>query len=73
MPPFRERPAGPPRTPWFWGKTGTLTHTCNLAGYLRTKSGRLLAVTFFNNNLAGDDQPTRNEMERLLRELRARL
>ncbi|RZK46998.1 MAG: hypothetical protein EOO59_18435, partial [Hymenobacter sp.] len=40
--------AGPPKTPWLWGKTGTLTHTCNLAGYVRCKSGRLVAVTFFN-------------------------
>jgi serine-type D-Ala-D-Ala carboxypeptidase/endopeptidase (penicillin-binding protein 4) len=65
--------AGPPKTTWFWGKTGTLTHTCNLAGYLRCRSGRLLAVTFFNNNIFDDDQATRNEMEGLLRQLRARL
>ena len=65
--------AGPPKATWFWGKTGTLTHTCNLAGYLRCRSGRLVAVTFFNNNIVGDDQATRNEMERLLRQLRARL
>ena len=69
----RYHDAGPPKTTWFWGKTGTLTHTCNLAGYLRCRSGRLLAVTFFNNNIFDDDQATRNEMERLLRQLRARL
>ena len=65
--------AGPPRQPWFWGKTGTLTHTANLAGYLRCKSGRLVAVTFFNNGIPGDDQATRNAMQRLLGEVRARL
>ncbi|RZK22974.1 MAG: hypothetical protein EOO56_06675 [Hymenobacter sp.] len=64
---------GPPKTTWFWGKTGTLTHTCNLAGYVRCKSGRLVAVTFFNNSIPGDDQATRNAMERLLREVRDRL
>ena len=65
--------AGPPKMPWFWGKTGTLTHTCNLAGYVRCKSGRLVAVTFFNNSIPGNDQATRNAMERLLREVRERL
>jgi D-alanyl-D-alanine carboxypeptidase/D-alanyl-D-alanine-endopeptidase (penicillin-binding protein 4) len=64
---------GPPKVTWFWGKTGTLTHTCNLAGYVRCKSGRLVAVTFFNNSIAGDDQATRNAMQRLLGEVRARL
>jgi len=65
--------AGPPKAPFFWGKTGTLTHTCCLAGYLRCQSGRLLAVVFFNNNLPGDDQPTRDTMQRLLTEVRGRL
>lgn len=65
--------AGPSKVPWFWGKTGTLTHTCNLAGYVRCKSGRLVAVTFFNNSIPGDDQATRNAMQRLLGEVRARL
>lgn len=65
--------AGPPRQPWFWGKTGTLTHTCNLAGYLRCKSGRLVAVTFFNNNILGDDQRTRDAMQWILSEVRQQL
>ncbi len=65
--------AGPPKATWLWGKTGTLTHTCNLAGYVRCKSGRLVAVTFFNNSIPGNDQATRNAMERLLHEVRERL
>ncbi|WP_460584321.1 D-alanyl-D-alanine carboxypeptidase [Hymenobacter arcticus] len=65
--------AGPPKVTWFWGKTGTLTHTCNLAGYVRCKSGRLVAVTFFNNGIPGDDQRTRNSMQWILSEVRARL
>ncbi len=64
---------GPPKVTWFWGKTGTLTHTCNLAGYVRCKSGRLVAVTFFNNGIPGDDQRTRNAMQWVLSEVRARL
>jgi D-alanyl-D-alanine carboxypeptidase/D-alanyl-D-alanine-endopeptidase (penicillin-binding protein 4) len=58
---------------WFWGKTGTLTHTCNLAGYVRTKSGRLLAVSFLHNSIPGDDQPVRNTMQQILGEVRNRL
>ncbi|MGI4874640.1 MAG: D-alanyl-D-alanine carboxypeptidase [Janthinobacterium lividum] len=68
---FRYFDAGPPKQPWLWGKTGTLTHTCNLAGFVRCKSGRLVAVTFFNNGIPGDDQATRNAMQRLLGEVRA--
>jgi len=64
---------GPPKVTWFWGKTGTLTHVCNLTGFVRCKSGRLVAVTFFNNSIPGDDQATRNTMQRLLGEVRARL
>ncbi|RZL14472.1 MAG: hypothetical protein EOO62_05365 [Hymenobacter sp.] len=64
---------GPPKVTWFWGKTGTLTHTCNLAGYVRCKSGRLVAVTFFNNGIPGDDQRTRNSMQWILSEVRTRL
>nr|WP_262908765.1 D-alanyl-D-alanine carboxypeptidase [Hymenobacter translucens] len=58
---------------WFWGKTGTLTNTCNLAGYVRTKSGRLLAVSFLNNSIPGDDQAVRNTMQRILGQVRTRL
>ena len=58
---------------WFWGKTGTLTNNVNICGYVRAKSGRLVAVSFFNNGFPGDDQPVRNEMERLLRAVRDRL
>ena len=70
-------PAGPGGRPakqtWLWGKTGTLSNNHTLCGYLRTKSGRLLAVVFMNNNIPGDDQAARNEMERLLTQVRARL
>jgi len=59
--------------PWAWAKTGTLTHDLNLCGYLRTKSGRLVAFTFFNNNHIGTSYATRNEVERVLRQVRDRL
>ncbi|QNH63330.1 D-alanyl-D-alanine carboxypeptidase/D-alanyl-D-alanine-endopeptidase [Hymenobacter sediminicola] len=58
---------------WLWGKTGTLTNNHNLCGYIRTKSGRLVAFSFFNNNLPGNDAPVRTEMERILTQVRERL
>ncbi|TPG67516.1 D-alanyl-D-alanine carboxypeptidase/D-alanyl-D-alanine-endopeptidase [Hymenobacter nivis] len=59
--------------PWVWGKTGSLSNNTNLSGYLRTKSGRLLAFSFLNNNHIADSGDIRNEMERVLRQVRARL
>ncbi|SHI55106.1 D-alanyl-D-alanine carboxypeptidase / D-alanyl-D-alanine-endopeptidase (penicillin-binding protein 4) [Hymenobacter daecheongensis DSM 21074] len=58
--------------PWLWGKTGTLTHICNLTGYVRTRSGRLLAFSFLNNNIPGDDSAVRGEMEKVLTQVRER-
>ena len=59
--------------PWVWGKTGTLSNNLNMCGYLRTKSGRLVAFTFMNNNHVVDSYPMRNEVERVLRQVRERL
>ena len=59
--------------PWVWGKTGTLSNNLNVCGYLRTKSGRLLAFSFMNNNHVADSNDVRSEVERVLRQVRARL
>ena len=59
--------------PWAWAKTGTLTHDLNLSGYIRTKSGRLLAFSFMTNNHPGNAYFVRNEVERVLREVREQL
>ncbi|MCB2378286.1 D-alanyl-D-alanine carboxypeptidase [Hymenobacter sp. BT635] len=61
------------RGPWFWGKTGTLTNTHNLCGYLRTRKGRLLAVSFLNNNYVVETSVVRKEVERILAQVRDRL
>ncbi len=59
--------------PWVWGKTGTLTNNLNVCGYLRTKSGRLVAFSFMNNNHIADSGAMRNEVERVLRHVRDQL
>ncbi|GAC1592224.1 MAG: D-alanyl-D-alanine carboxypeptidase/D-alanyl-D-alanine-endopeptidase [Hymenobacter sp.] len=59
--------------PWVWGKTGTLSNNLNVCGYLKTKSGRLLAFSFMNNNHVADSAAMRNEVERVLRQVRERL
>lgn len=62
-----------PRGPWLWGKTGTLSNNHNLCGYLRTKSGRLLAFSFMNNNHVAETSAIRKEMERILTQVRERM
>ncbi len=59
--------------PWVWGKTGTLSNNLNVCGYLRTKSGRLVAFSFLNNNHVVESGTMRNEVERVLRQVRERL
>ena len=59
--------------PWVWGKTGTLSNNLNVCGFLRTKTGRLLAFSFMNNNHVADSGDMRNEVERVLRQVRERL
>jgi D-alanyl-D-alanine carboxypeptidase/D-alanyl-D-alanine-endopeptidase (penicillin-binding protein 4) len=58
---------------WFWGKTGTLTNNHNLCGFLRTRKGHLLAVSFMNNNHVAETSEIRKEMERVLGQVRERM
>ena len=59
--------------PWVWGKTGTLSNNLNMCGYLRTRSGRLVAFSFLNNTHVAESGTMRTEVERVLRLVRARL
>ncbi|WP_400193940.1 D-alanyl-D-alanine carboxypeptidase/D-alanyl-D-alanine-endopeptidase [Hymenobacter sp. B81] len=63
----------PDKKPWLWGKTGTLSNNHNLCGFVRTRSGQLLAFSFLNNNHLAGTEAVRREMERLLTLVRERL
>ena len=52
----------------LWAKTGTLNATNALAGYLRAKSGRMLAFAFYANDVPGDASATA-AMDRTLLEI----
>jgi D-alanyl-D-alanine carboxypeptidase/D-alanyl-D-alanine-endopeptidase (penicillin-binding protein 4) len=44
-----------------------------VCGYLRTRRGHLLVVTFMNNNHVVETTVVRHEMERVLKEVRERM
>ena len=50
-----------------------ISNNHNVVGYLRTNSGRMLAFSFLNNNIPGNDAPVRSEMEKILTQVRERL
>lgn len=56
--------------PYVYAKTGTLSNTVTLSGYLKTKSGKTLIFSMMNNNVTKDLSWVRNENEKLLRLVR---
>lgn len=64
---------GGTRSPYVFGKTGTLKNINALSGYVRTRSGRLLAFSFLHNNYMGGASPYRTEMEKILSWVHTRL
>lgn len=56
--------------PYVFAKTGTLSNTVTLSGYVKTKSGRTLIFSMMNNNVIKDLSWVRNENEKLLRLVR---
>lgn len=52
--------------PYIYAKTGTLTHTHCLSGYLLTKSGKTLYFSFMHNNYPINPNELKREMEKVL-------
>jgi D-alanyl-D-alanine carboxypeptidase/D-alanyl-D-alanine-endopeptidase (penicillin-binding protein 4) len=51
---------------YVWAKTGSLSGVMCVSGYLRCRSGRLLAFSFLHNNVVGRSGTYYAEMERIL-------
>jgi len=52
--------------PYIFGKTGTITGNHCLVGFIRTKSNKLYAFSFMNNNYPYKASQVRREMEKVL-------
>jgi D-alanyl-D-alanine carboxypeptidase/D-alanyl-D-alanine-endopeptidase (penicillin-binding protein 4) len=55
--------------PYIFGKTGTLSNTFNLSGFLITKKGKLFIFSFMNNSYPTRALPVKKKMEEILWEV----
>jgi D-alanyl-D-alanine carboxypeptidase/D-alanyl-D-alanine-endopeptidase (penicillin-binding protein 4) len=55
--------------PYIFGKTGTLSNTFNLSGFLITKKGKLFIFSFMNNSYPNKALPVKKKMEKILWEV----
>ena len=55
-----------PEGPYLFGKTGSLSNNHNLCGYLKTRSGKVLAFSFMNNHFRKPPRIVKSRMQRIL-------
>jgi D-alanyl-D-alanine carboxypeptidase/D-alanyl-D-alanine-endopeptidase (penicillin-binding protein 4) len=58
---------------YVWAKTGSLSGVMCISGFLRCRSGRVLAFSFLHNNVMGSIGAYYREMERILGEVHDRM
>ena len=55
---------------YIFAKTGTLSNTCSISGYLITKKNKLLIFSILNNNYISNTTPVKRAVEKFLHNLR---
>ena len=57
-------------TPYIFAKTGSMSHSYNLAGKVKTKSGKTYAIAFMNSNFPFPVSTVRKEVEKVMIQVR---
>lgn len=63
--------AGEDGIPFVFAKTGTLRNKHCLSGYLKADSGKIFIFSFMHNNFVGSSAPVKEEMDGILRWIKA--